>query len=158
MSKHIFRGLVAILTLTLLVIFTAVPVLAFDARTGETVTVASREVVDDDLYTAANIIIIDGAITGDLWAVARMITTNGSVNGSIMAAAQAVNISGDVNHAVRVAGQTINITGNINGDVIVAGADVHIADTARIKGDLLFTAGNVRVDGPVEGDKAVEEK
>ena len=152
MSKHIFRGLGAILTLTLLVIFTAVPVLAFDARTGETVTVASREVVDDDLYTAANIIIVDGAINGDLWAVARMITTNGPVNGSIMAAAQAINISGDVDHAVRVAGQTINITGNINGDVMAAGADVYIADTARIKGDLLFAAGNVRVDGPVEGD------
>ena len=52
MSKHICRGLAAILIVTLLMILTAVPVLAFDARSGVTVTVASGEVVDDDLYEA----------------------------------------------------------------------------------------------------------
>lgn len=67
MVKHIFRGLAAILIVTLLMIFTAVPVLAFDARSGATVTVASGETVDDDLYVGANTVIIDGTVNGDLW-------------------------------------------------------------------------------------------
>ena len=66
MAKHVFRGLSTILIVTLLMIFTAVPVLAFDARSGETVSVASGEVVDDDLYVGANTVIIDGTIYGDL--------------------------------------------------------------------------------------------
>ncbi|PIP48826.1 MAG: hypothetical protein COX14_02585 [Chloroflexi bacterium CG23_combo_of_CG06-09_8_20_14_all_45_10] len=68
MSKRIFKGLAAILIVTLLTIFTVVPVLAFDARSGATVTVASGETVDDDLYVGANTVIIDGTINGDLWA------------------------------------------------------------------------------------------
>ena len=68
MVRHIYRGLAAILMVVLLMILTAVSVLAFDARSGMDVTVASGEVVDDDLYVAAETIIIDGTINGDLWA------------------------------------------------------------------------------------------
>ena len=68
MSKRIFKGLAAILIVTLLTIFTVVPVLAFDTRSGATVTIPSGEVVNDDLYVAAETITISGTINGDLWA------------------------------------------------------------------------------------------
>ena len=152
MVKHIFRGLAAILIVTLLTIFTVVPVLAFDARSGATVTVASGETVDDDLYVGANTVIIDGTINGDLWAAGSTITVNGVVNGSVMAAGRTVNINGDVGHAVRAAGETIIINGDVSGDVMVAGGDVNIASTARVGGDLLFGAGIARIDGLVMGD------
>lgn len=152
MVKHIFRGLAAILIVTLLMIFTAVPVLAFDARSGATVTVASGETVDDDLYVGANTVIIDGTINGDLWAAGSTITVNGVVNGSVMAAGRTVNINGDVGHAVRAGGETIIINGDVSGDVMVAGGDVNIASTARVGGDLLFGAGIARIDGLIEGD------
>jgi len=152
MVKHIFRGLAAILIVTLLTIFTVVPVLAFDARSGATVTVASGETVDDDLYVGANTVIIDGTINGDLWAAGSTITVNGVVNGSVMAAGRTVNINGDVGHAVRAGGETIIINGDVSGDVMVAGGDVNIASTARVGGDLLFGAGIARIDGLVMGD------
>lgn len=152
MIKHIFRGLAAILIVTLLTIFTVVPVLAFDARSGATVTVASGETVDDDLYVGANTVIIDGTINGDLWAAGSTITVNGVVNGSVMAAGRTVNINGDVGHAVRAGGETIIINGDVSGDVMVAGGDVNIASTARVGGDLLFGAGIARIDGLVMGD------
>jgi len=152
MSKHIFKGLATILIVTLLMIFTAVPVLAFDARSGTTVTVASEEVVDDDLYVGANTVIIDGTINGDLWAAGGTITVNGIVNGSIMAVGRTVNINGDVGHAVRAAGETIIINGDVGGDVMVGCSEVNIVSTAKIARDLLFGATVAHVDGFVEGD------
>jgi len=133
-------------------ILTVVPVLAFDARSGMAVTVASEEVVDDDLYVAAETIIIDGTINGDLWAAGNTITVNGIVNGSVMAAGRIVNINGDITHAVRAVGETININGDVGGDVIAGCGKVNIASTARIGGDLLFGVDIARIDGPIEGN------
>lgn len=152
MSKHISRGLATALIVTLLMIFATVPVSAFDARSGDTVTVGSREVVDDDLYIGAATIIIDGMVNGDLWAAGYTITVNGAVNGSVVVAGNMVNVSGDVGHAVRAAGQTISISGDVNGDLIVFGSVVNVASTATVKGDLLVGAENVRIDGLIEGD------
>jgi len=152
MAKRIFRGLAIILIVTLLMVFSAVPVLAFDARSGATVTVASGETVDDDLYVGANTVIVDGTIAGDLWAAGGTITVNGVVNGSVMAAGRTVNINGDVGHAVRAAGETIIINGDVSGDVIVGCSQVNIASTAKIGGDLLLGAGIAHIDGFVEGD------
>ena len=152
MSKHLFTGLATIPIVTLLMVFTAVPVLAFDARSGQTVTVASGEVVDDDLYVAGETIIIDGTVNGDFCACARTITVNGVVKGSVMAAGETVNISGEVGHTVRAGGKTINISGNVHGDVMVGCSEVNIASTAKISGDLLLGAGNACIDGPIEGD------
>ena len=152
MSKHVLRGLAGILTFVIMMMLTAAPVLAFDARSGETVTVDSQEVVDDDLYIGASTIIIDGMVNGELWAAGYTITVNGVVNGSAMVAGNMISISGDIGHAVRAAGQTISISGNVNGDLIVFGSAVNVASTATVKGDLFVGAGNVRIDGLVEGD------
>ncbi len=152
MSKHICRGLAAILVVTLLMILTAVPILAFDARSGMAVTVASGEVVDDDLYVAAETIIIDGTVNGDLWAAGNTITVNGIVNGSVMAAGRIVNINGDIRHAVRAVAETININGDVGGDVMAGCGKANIASTAEIGGDLLFGADIAGIDGPIEGD------
>ena len=152
MSKYISKGLTAILIVTLVMIFTTVPVLAFDARSGQTIAVASGEVVDSDLYVAANSIIIDGTINGDVWAAGNSITVNGVVNGSVMAVGRTVNINGDVGHAVRAGGETIIVNGDVSGDVIVGCSQAHIASTAKIGGDLLFGAGNARIAGLIEGN------
>jgi len=133
-------------------ILTAVPLLAFDARSGMAVTVASGEVVDDDLYVAAETIIIDGTVNGDLWAAGNTITVNGIVNGSVMAAGRIVNINGDITHAVRAVAETININGDVGGDVMAGCGKLNIASTARIGGDLLFGADIAGIDGPVEGN------
>ncbi len=152
MSKHLCRGLAAILIVTLLMILTAVPILAFDARSGVTITIATGEVVDDDLYVAGETITIDGTVNGDLWAAGNTITVNGIVNGSVMAAGRIVNINGDITHAVRAVGQTININGDVGGDVIAGCGNANIASTARIGGDLLFGADIAGIDGPIEGN------
>jgi len=152
MSKHILKGLIVSLLVILLMTFTAVAVLAFDARYGDLVTVASGEVIDDDLYVGGETIIIDGTINGDLIVAGRTIMVNGPVNGSIIAAGQTVNINGDVSRAVRVVGETLNISNTIGGDLLVAGAKFIMASTAEIGGDLLLGVRSARIEGLIKGD------
>ena len=170
MLKHILKGLIVSLLAILLMTFTAVPVLAFDARSGNIVTVASGEVIDGDLYVGGGTIIIDATINGDLIAAGRTITVNGPVNGSIiaagrtitvngpvngsiMAAGGTVNINGEVTHAVRVIGETLNISGTIGRDLLVIGRKFSMAaSTAEIGGDLLLGAGTALIDGLIKGD------
>jgi len=152
MSKHILKGLIVSLLVILLMTFTAVAVLAFDARYGDLVTVASGEVIDDDLYVGGETIIIDGTINGDLIVAGRTIMVNGPVNGSIIAAGQTVNINGDVSRAVRVVGETLNISNTIGGDLLVAAAKFIMASTAEIGGDLLLGVRSARIEGLIKGD------
>jgi len=150
MSKHVCRGLLTTLVVALLMIFATVPVAALDIRNGQSVTVASGEVVNDDLLVAADTITIDGTVNGDLWAVGTTVTINGVVNGSVVAASQTINMNGHVEHTVWAVGQTINVGGNINGNLQVAGLSVNIANTAKIKGNLLFVAGITSIENPID--------
>ena len=152
MSKQIVKGLAVLLVVILVTCFTSSPVLAADLRSGDTVTVASGDVVDDDLYVAGGSIVIDGTINGDLWAVGRDVTINGTVNGSLVAVAQTVEVNGDVARAARLAGEMLVIRGRVNGDLIAFGGSLGIASTAEVGGDLLLGVGNARIDGLIEGD------
>ena len=152
MSKHILKGLIVSLLVILLMTFTAVLVLAFNARSGDIVTIASGEVIDGDLYVAGGTIIIDSTINGDLIAAGRTIMVNGTVNGSIIAAGQTININGEVSHAVRIIGETLNIGGTIGRDLLVAGREFSMTSTSEIGGDLLLGADTARIDGLIKGD------
>jgi cytoskeletal protein CcmA (bactofilin family) len=152
MFKHILKGLIVSLLAILLITFDAILVLAFNARSGNIVTVSSVEVIDGDLYVAGGTIIIDSTINGDLIAAGRTIMINGTVNGNIIAAGETVNINGKVTHAVRVMGKTLNISGTIGRDLLVAGGEFSMDSTSEIGGDLLLGAGTARIDGLVKGD------
>src|SRR4030043_492447 len=147
MAKHVFKGLVVALVAVLLTFLVSAPALAAALRSGDAITIAGGEVIDDDLYIAGSNITIDGTVNGDLWAIGSTITVNGEVKGSMVAAAQTININGNVSHAVRLAGETINISGNVSGDVIVFSSEANISSKAKIGGDFLFGVGNVRIDG-----------
>jgi cytoskeletal protein CcmA (bactofilin family) len=122
MSRYSLKWSVGCLLAILLTTFAAVPVLAFDARSGDNVTVASGEVVDDDLYIAGSTIIIDGTVNGD------------------------------VTRAVRIAGGTLEIKGTIGGDVVAAGGEMHITSTAKVGNDLILGTGQASIVAPVDGD------
>jgi len=91
--SNIYRFAGIILLVSLLTIFISSSALAFDLRQGETVTVASGEVVNDDLYIASGDIIIDGTVNGDIFAIGRSITINGRVNGGVSFGGQTATIN-----------------------------------------------------------------
>ena len=139
MSKHIPKGIAITLIVMLLMVFTAVPVMAFDVRSGDTVTVPSGEAVDGPLFVAAaQTITIDGTINGGLWAASRTINVNGVVHGNVIAV-----------------GQTINISGEVRGGVIAGCINLNITDKAKIEGPLLFAAGIAQIEGNVQGGSTI---
>ena len=64
---------------------------AADIRTGDHVIVAADEIIDDDLVISANLIEINGTITGDLIATGSQIVVRGAVGGSAALAAQSID-------------------------------------------------------------------
>ena len=152
MLKRIFRGLMLLMTVILLTAMVATPALAAEMRSGESVAVASGEVVDDDLYIAGSNIVIDGTVNGDVFAMGMSITINGTVNGSVSLAAQSITVNGDITGSARIAGSDINIRSNIGGDLLAAGMNVTVGSGASIGRDLFVGATNVSINGPVAGD------
>jgi hypothetical protein len=151
MLKYILNWLGALLVVMLVTLFIAMPVLAADLRGGDTVSVASDEVIDDDLYIAGTNIVIDGTINGDVFAAGTTIAVNGNVNGSVTLAGQNVTINGEITRSARLAGTNIIINGNIGGDLLAGGTNISVANIARVGRDLLFGASAVGIDGLVEG-------
>jgi len=159
-----FHRLFALLGVVLLVaLLGATPALAADRRSGEAVVIGANEVIADDLYVAANTIIIDGTIQGDLLAVGATVTINGTVEGDVLAAAQAVVINGTVRDDVRVAGMAIQFGPNAQiGDDVLGGANSieqqagsTFGGDAYLGGSQALLAGTTR--GSVEGGFAALE-
>jgi cytoskeletal protein CcmA (bactofilin family) len=151
MLQYFIKGLAALLVVIFVTVFTAVPVLAADLRGGETVTVASGEVIDDDLYIAGTNIVIDGTVNGDIFGVGTTIIINGKVNGSVTFGGQDITINGEIANSARLAGTNIIVNGNIGGDLLAGGTNIDVASIAKIGRDILFGASTVRIDGPIEG-------
>jgi len=152
MSKHILKGLAISLTLMLMAAFAAAPVLAFDGRTGDTVTVTQNEVVDGDLYVIGRSIIIDGTVNGDIFGIGQEITISGTVNGGVTLVGETLTLNGQVAHGARLAGETINVNSSIGRDIAAAGATLKVGGTAEIAGDLVLGFGTAYINGHVNGN------
>jgi hypothetical protein len=152
MSKHIFKGLAISLILMLMTVFAAAPVLAFDSRGGDIVTVPQDEVVDGDLYLMGRNIIVDGTVNGDIFGAGQTITINGTVNGGVTLAGQTLTVNGQVTHGVRLVGQTLNVNSSIGRDLAAAGAVLNVGGTAKIADDLVLGVGTSYISGQVNGD------
>ncbi|MCS7261731.1 MAG: polymer-forming cytoskeletal protein [Anaerolineae bacterium] len=142
-----------------------------ESRSGEEVVVAVGEVVDDDLYAAADRIVIDGTIKGDLIAFGRVVLINGTVEGDLIGFAQAIAVRGIVRDDVRAAAQAFVVEkGGLIGDdinvgaygvALQAGSEVggnmwaaasQVSSAGRLAGDLVGGAQSVHIAGSVGGD------
>lgn len=146
MKKHIFKGLVLIPVILMIVLFAATPAMAADLRSGDSVIISSGDVIDDDLYIAANQITINGVVNGDVLCVGSRITVNGVINGDIVAIGANIDIGGEITGSVRVGGDSVTITGDISGDLVAAVDDIALKNTAIIGRDLVFAGREIDVD------------
>jgi len=149
MKKHVFKGLVLLPLVLMIVLFAATPALAADLRSGDSVIISSGDVIDDDLYIAANQITINGVVNGDVLSIGNKITINGVINGDIIAIGANINIGGEITGSVRVGGDSVTITGDIGGDLITAVDDIVVNDSAIIGRDLVFAGRIIDIDAPI---------
>jgi hypothetical protein len=149
MLKKFFRWWAILPLLALLAVLPASSAMAADIRGEDTIIIASGDVIDDDLYLAAQKIVINGTVNGDVMCIGDT-TVNGIINGSLTAVGSTMVIDGEITHAVRVAGGNIDIRGKVGKDVMVAGTSIDIQKTAQIGRDLVFATEKIRVDALIE--------
>ena len=148
------RILSSAMLLALLALSIALPVRAFEERTGDTITIAANETIEDDLYAAAETIIVDGTIKGDLIAGAQTIIINGTVEGDLLVGARDVIINGTVQDDARVFGAAFLIGEKavIGDDLLGAGGSLETRPGSTIGGDLLMGNGQNLLAGEISGD------
>lgn len=147
------RGnLILKVTIILLAVLSNPGNLSAEVRSGNSVTIPSDEVIDDDLYIFAQAIVVDGTVKGDLIAFGQQIKINGTIEGDLIAAAQEIVVNGNVSDDVRFSGQVLKLDSEtiIGDDLIAAGYSLECADQSSIDGELKFAgfqsvlAGNVK--------------
>jgi cytoskeletal protein CcmA (bactofilin family) len=149
MKKHILRGLLILPVILVITLLTATPALAADLRSGDTVIIASGDVIDDDLYIAANHITINGVVNGDVLSVGNKITVSGTINGNIVAIGMDIDIGGVVTGSVRVGGDSATITGDIGGDLVAAVSKMALKDSS-VGRDLVFAVDKITIDALIK--------
>jgi cytoskeletal protein CcmA (bactofilin family) len=152
--KHFHKFLSIFMLLALVTAVFATPVLAFDGRAGNDVTIKKGEVVNDDLYVSAENFTLDGTVKGDVFVMGSVITINGTVEGDLVAAGQAIIINGKVADDARVAGAAIQVGegAEISDDLIAAGASVETQTGSTVGGDLIVGSAQASLAGDVAGD------
>lgn len=136
----------------IVILLIALASMAFDARSGSNVTIASSEVVNSDLYITGTNVTIDGTVNGDVFIAAQNIVINGTVNGGISVAGQMIRVNGKVSNGARIAGQTITVGGNIGRDLVAASSDLEVNNQAVIGGDLNDYSNNLTLNGHINGN------
>lgn len=123
--------------------------LAADNRQGQSVTIGPNEVINDDLYVAANTIDIQGTVNGNLIAAGNTITVSGTVTRDINAAGNSISIPGEVQGSARLAGSQVTVSGKIAGDLVVAAGAVTLDNNASVGRDVMVAGGTVTFAGPI---------
>ncbi len=149
-TRILFSGLL----LALLTISIAMPARAFEDRTGATITIAADEIIEDDLYVGAEILIVDGVIKGDLIVGAATIIINGTVEGDLIAGARDVVINGTIQDDARIFGAAFLLgeTAIIGDDLVGAGGSLETRPGSSIGGDLMMGDGQNLLAGDIAGD------
>ena len=120
--------LVAVLAAMLLLVVGG-SALASDIRNGDSITIGTGEVIDDDLILFGNTIVVNGTVNGDLIAFGNSVTLNGIVNGSAL-----------------LGGETLNVTGQVKGSLYGGGAAMYLRPTAVVERNMMFGGYQFQTD------------
>ncbi|MBB6480945.1 bactofilin family protein [Spirochaeta isovalerica] len=106
----------------------------------------------DDLYLMGRNIEFEGLSEGTLTAFGDSIKIDGQVGNNLHSAGNDVRITGTISDTAFVAGQDITVTDNavVEGTLISGSSTLHIM--GELRNGLLAGAGEIIIDGPVNGD------
>ena len=136
----VLRLLAGISSLLLLAFLLVPSARAFDARSGDQITIEADQVIDDDLYVAGQAVTIDGTVHGDVIAAGQIINFNGTVDGSFIAAGQTVIVNGTIRDTARIAAQALQFGNDarVGRDLMSAGYSLELRPSSMVGRDLAF--------------------
>jgi cytoskeletal protein CcmA (bactofilin family) len=141
-------GFAVLLPLLLIPVFSAS---AFDARTGNYLSVPGGEVIDEDLFLAGETVRIDGRVNGDLYVAAKTVIITGFIRDGVTVFGNTVVISGRVGNGVLAACQDLEIGGEVKGNVKAFCRVFSLETGAQLEGDLVVAGQRVVISAPVQG-------
>ncbi|MBU0613803.1 hypothetical protein KJ766_00775 [Patescibacteria group bacterium] len=148
--KKLFAGI-------FVAIFTFLPISVDAARmeAGETFSLSAGEVVEENLYSAGNVVSVSGAVMGDLFAAGSSVVISGEVLQDANVAGGDVSVFSDIGEDLRAFGGTVTINGSVGGELITAGGMVTLLDETVVNGDVYVAGGAIKINGTVHGDVVV---
>lgn len=120
-------------------------------RSGESVTVDADQVLEGDFYGAGNNVLLSGVSEHDVYVAGGSVTVNAEVKEDLVALGGSVQVHAPVNDDVRALGGEVVIADHVAGDVVVLAGSLNILSTAVIDGDVLFFGGKADIGGDVKG-------
>jgi cytoskeletal protein CcmA (bactofilin family) len=114
-------------------------------------TVSRGEVINDDLFIAAETVEIYGTVNGDVYAGAGTVRIDGIINGSVHAGGGMVYLGGKVSQSAYIGAGNVSLNSAVIGDSLLVGAGtVNIDTKSSIGGSLLAGTGTISVYSPVK--------
>lgn len=150
-SKKIIYFAVVVLLLSVFAFSALAAEFRVAQKEGANITVVKDEKVKN-LYTAGNVVSINGDIEKSLHAAGNTVTVDGNVENSVRAVGGTVIVRGEVGNSIHAGAGTIIIEGQVQEDVFLGGGNIVISKTASIGGDLFIGGGTVDIQGPVAGN------
>lgn len=151
--RSLSRGAPLLAFAFLLVVVPVLPAAAAQIDGADVIVITEDRVFPEDLYAAANRILVRGTIDGDLIAVAAQdVRIEGVVTGSVTVLAPEVVVTGEVGGSLRATGGTVTVTGEVGGDLVMAASRLELADTGRVAGDVVSWSWTGAVAGAVGRD------
>jgi len=120
-------------------------------RTGNSVSIAVNQVVENDFYASAGSITHSGEIREDMYVMAGSVTVNGPVGQDLTAVGGTVQVNSAIGDDLRVVGGEVVISERIDGDVFVFGGLLKILSSAEIQGNVYFYGGEAEIEGKING-------
>ncbi len=121
-------------------------------HTGNNVTTASSQVVNDTVYAAGKTVDISSTVNGDVFCAGQDITISGTVHGDVICAGQTVNVSGTVDGNVRLAGQTVNLSAKVSGNATIGGQTFAMDSASTVGGDMTIGSTTATLNGTIGRD------
>ena len=135
-------------------------VLLFLSTSGEALrtfsgdTVSIVDPVEDDIFTAGNIVNINAPVDSAVVA-GGTVNINAPVKGDVIAAGGQVHVNSAVGGKVVAAGGTIDLRGDVGTNLVAAGGQVSILPGRTVGRDALISAGSAVNSGRVNGTLTV---
>ncbi len=128
-----------------------VPARAVEFRNGDLVVIEAGEVIDDDLFIAAQRVVVNGTVNGDLWISTSDAQVDGTVDGSVFFAGRALRLGGNVTGSVYSAGATVTMgpAARVARNVYFAGFALRVEAGAVVGRDVLAAGNQALVEGDV---------
>lgn len=125
---------------------------AFTVKSEDTISIPAEEIIEDNLYAAAQNITIDGTIQGDLICASNNVTVNGNIEGDLICAAENITVNGTIQGSARLAAKQIKINGEITRNANLFALDIYLNENAKVARDLFVLGSTGDLRGTVGAD------